>query len=380
MPQQVYIAIGNHRSFVGIKEIVHSVQSSLSDSLSVKLTRELKSNSVNIIIDEFSGLFDLAVIKKTKELYPNTKIVIIATEFATPVSLLGVELTKTFNFFGTRDDWIKLVLGTLRQLVGSPPSYLQMRYRGFVHALQHCDLLAVIHPAILPTISELIRQSGPALASPFAVYPRMGPLSVVQLNRLWHLPVGFTMTGTQTRYRVGLTRRLVRKFQRVGWLSPIYKHIPFEASANDALPSNLDDYLTDYQSVAPEYLFNINPPQTENWPYSSPMRILRAVLLGQIPVVTKKFHDHLLENVATLWDGKTETAVELGTRQFLDRRLWLADYMESLEAYDRRAEEANKPFVSAIMRLAEAIPNSARPPRATEPKSFATMSRAVEHH
>ena len=114
MPQQVYIAIGNHRSFVGIKEIVHSVQSSLSESLSVKLTRELKSNSVNIIIDEFSGLFDLAVIKKTKELYPNTKIVIVATEFATPVSLLGVQLTKTFNFFGTRDDWIKLVLGALR--------------------------------------------------------------------------------------------------------------------------------------------------------------------------------------------------------------------------------------------------------------------------
>ena len=380
MPQQVYIAIGNHRSFVGIKEIVHSVQSSLSESLSVKLTRELKSNSVNIIIDEFSGLFDLAVIKKTKELYPNTKIVIVATEFATPVSLLGVELTKTFNFFGTRDDWIKLVLGALRTLVGGVPSYMQMRYHGFTSALQYCDLLAVIHPAILPTISQLVRQSGPGLASPFAVYPRIGPLSVVQLNRLWQLPVGFTMTGTQTRFRAGLTRRLVRKFQHVGWLSPIYKHIPFEASANDALPSDSDDYLTDYQSVAPEYLFNINPPQTENWPYSSPMRILRAILLGQIPVVTKKFHDHLLENVATLWDGKTETAVELGTRQFLDRRLWLTDYMQSLEAYDRQAEEANKPFVSAIMGLAEAIPNSARPPRATEPKSFATMSRAVEHH
>ena len=199
------------------------------------------------------------------------------------MSLLGVELTKTFNFFGTRDDWIKLVFGTLRHLVGSPPSYLQMRYRGFVRALQYCDLLAVIHPAILPTISQLVRQSGPDLASPIAVYPRMGPLSVVQLNRLWHLPVGFSMTGTQTRYRVGLTRRLVRKFQRVGWLSPIYKHIPFEASANDALPSDLDDYLTDYQSVAPEYLFNINPPQTENWPYSVPCEFFAPYCLGRSP-------------------------------------------------------------------------------------------------
>lgn len=148
MPKQIYIAIGNHRSYVGIKELIYSLQSSLSDSFSVKLTRELKSDSVNIIIDEFSGLFDLAVIKKTKELYPNTKIVIIATEFATPVSVLGLELTKTFNFFNSPDDWVKLILGSLRHLAGGVPSYMQLRYVGFVRALQYCDLLAVIHPAI----------------------------------------------------------------------------------------------------------------------------------------------------------------------------------------------------------------------------------------
>ena len=99
MPKQIYIAIGNHRSYVGIKEIIYSLQSSLSDSFSVKLTRELKSDSVNIIIDEFSGLFDLAVIKKTKELYPNTKIVIIATEFATPVSAPWSRVDQDLQFF-----------------------------------------------------------------------------------------------------------------------------------------------------------------------------------------------------------------------------------------------------------------------------------------
>ena len=141
MPKPAYIAIGNHRSYVGIKEIIYSIQSALRESVSVKLTRELKSNSVNIIIIEFSGRFDLAVIKKTKELYPDTKIVIVATEFATPVSVLGLELTKTFNFFGTRDDWAKLIPGSLRPLAGGMPSYMQMRYLGFVRALQYCDLL-----------------------------------------------------------------------------------------------------------------------------------------------------------------------------------------------------------------------------------------------
>lgn len=376
MPKQIYIAIGNHRSYVGIKELIYSLQSSLSDSFSVKLTRELKSDSVNIIIDEFSGLFDLAVIKKTKELYPNTKIVIIATEFATPVSVLGLELTKTFNFFNSPDDWVKLILGSLRHLAGGVPSYMQLRYVGFVRALQYCDLLAVIHPAILPTISQLVEQSGPRLPTPLSIYPQIGPLSVVQLGRLWHLPVGFAMTGTQTRYRTGISRRLIRKFQRVGWFAPIYKHVPFEARTNETFDS--DDYLADYHTASPEYLFNINPPQTSNWPYSSPMRILRAILLGQVPVVTKKFHDHILENVATLWDGKSETAVELGTRQFIDRRLWLTDYMRSLEAYDRQGRQANKGFVDAIKALAESAPGNTLPLKAPDAAPFATLSRAGE--
>ena len=320
------------------------------------------------------------MIKKTKELYPDTKIVIVATEFATPVSVLGLELTKTFNFFGTRDDWAKLIFGSLRPLAGGMPSYMQMRYLGFVRALQYCDLLTVIHPAILPTISELAKQLGPRLGQPLLVYPQIGPLSVVQLNRLWHLPVGFNMTGTRTPYRVRITRNLKRKFERVGWFAPIYKHVPFKSSASEAFASSSDDYLADYHSFSPEYLFNINPPQTSNWPCSlSPMRILRAILLGQIPVVTKQFHDHIVEDVATLWDGKVETAVELGTRQFIDRRMWLTNYVKSLEAYDQQATTANKPFVSAVKALTESMSGSASLPKALEaPTPFATTSRARE--
>ena len=76
------------------------------------------------------------------------------------------------------------------------------------------------------------------------------------------------MTGTRTPYRVRITRNLKRKFERVGWFAPIYKHVPFESSASEAFASSSDDYLADYHSFSPEYLFNINPPQTSNWPYS----------------------------------------------------------------------------------------------------------------
>jgi hypothetical protein len=83
------------------------------------------------------------------------------------------------------------------------------------------------------------------------------------------------------------------------------------------------------------------------------MRILRAVVLGQIPVITKRFSDHPLEKVATLWDGRSETVFELASRQFVDRRMWLTDYLRSIEAYDREAKETNQSFVSAIHALAE---------------------------
>jgi hypothetical protein len=351
MPKQVYIAIGNHRSYVGIKEIVYTLQSALSEHVSVKLTRELKSNCVNIIIDEFSGIFDVTVIKRTKELYPDTKIVITATEFVTPVRFFGAGLTKTFNFFGSPRDWFKFGIGALRPLLGGMPSYMQLRYLGFVQVLAHCDLLTAVHPSIVPTVADLTGEFG--LAPPLMVYPQIGPLPVVQLNRLWHLPVGFTMTGTQTRYRSRIMRDLVRKFERVGWFTPLFKRLPFENPPADPLDTEAEDYMADYQSVSPDYLFNINPPQTANWAYSSPMRILRAILLGQIPVVTKKFHDHLIEAVATLWDGRVDTAVDLGTRQFLDRRIWLTDYMRLIEDYDRQAREANRPFVDAVLKLAE---------------------------
>jgi hypothetical protein len=194
--------------------------------------------------------------------------------------------------------------------------------------------------------------------------------------------VGFTLTGTHTLYRRRIVRDLIRKFARIGWLAPIYKHLPFERAAvasigDDAIASDSEPDLAEYHANFPELLFNINPPQSAKWPYSSPMRILRAVLLGQIPVITKKFHDHPLEDVAMEWDGKVETAVDLGARQFLDRRLWLTDYMRSIEAYDRLARATNKPFVSAVKALTE-LRGSSAPASATETTAFSTRNRVSE--
>ena len=143
MPKQIYIAVGNHKSLVGINEIIYTLYSSLSENLSVKLTRSLKPDAVNIIIDEFASSADLLAIEQTKKLYPKTKIIVVATEFVTPVTLLGVELVRTFNFFGNFRDWRVLVGSTIRSLVGGMPPYMRLRYLGFVRMMKYCDLLVV---------------------------------------------------------------------------------------------------------------------------------------------------------------------------------------------------------------------------------------------
>jgi hypothetical protein len=362
MPEKIYIVVGNHRSMVGINEIVYTLYSALSENFSVEIVTRLKQNSVNVLIDEFSSPAYIVAIDETKKRYPNTKIVVVATEFVTPVRIIGFELTKTFNFFGAPRDWTALSVGALRSLIGGMSSYMRMRYLGFVRTLEYSDLLASVQPAILRTLSEV--GTWPShLASPLMVYPRIVTLPAIQRNRLEDLPVGFTMTGTRTSYRSQIARRLVRTFRHAGWFAPIFQHVPFEApptsssstfkqGAHASRPSSSPAYLqAQYDSITSGYLFNINPPQTSEWPYSSPMRILRAIMLGQIPVVTKRFQDHFIEEVAMLWDGTVDAALKFGSYQLSDRQGGLNDYLRSIDGYDQKAREANKPFVRAMMAL-----------------------------
>jgi hypothetical protein len=245
---------------------------------------------------------------------------------------------------------------------------MELRYRGFLRALKYCDLLAVIHP-------EMVDQYCTHRTPIHPIFPEIGALSVEQRNRLWNLPAGFTMTGTLTPYRQHVAASLIVAFGKAGWTNPVYQYRPFEAPAkttswSDKKPEsdiksledclltpgefNLSDVVrAEYNAIEPEYLFNLNPAQSENWPYSSPMRILRAIILGQIPVITKKFNDHPIEDVAMLWDGTMNTALDFAMWKFIDRRSQLAGYLHSLETYDRNAREANKPFVDAVMALAD---------------------------
>lgn len=279
---------------------------------------------------------------------------------------------------------------------------MHRRYIGFVNALPLCDLLAFVHPKIGSDLKELADHCPNLIAAPTALYPEL-TFDFGQEERLQRSPIGFDLTGTLTRYRRAVMRKLGRRFWRCGYDRPVWRHVKFEESdpiafgrstirsnydsdaARDAVERDAnktgaiktdaikryaiwrysigryaieryaveryaderDAIETDADAGGERYLFNINPPQRARWQFSSPMRIARAAWLGQTPVVTAKFGDHEIEDIAYLWDGTLERAQQVLSFR-MDRGPLLQAYRQSVQHYNAVAKEKNCPFIEAL--------------------------------
>jgi hypothetical protein len=367
MSRDAYLIWGNHASTSGIGEVAFTVASSVGDRYALRASRSLVPGELNIIIDEFCNPHFVSQLSQVKRADPATRYVIVATEFITPISILGLELTRTFNFFWGATDWINLA-ANLRQGANRLPTYMHRRYLGFVEALKVCDLLAFVHPSIgdgIPPDSEAFEKMA---SPPVAIYPEL----LMAMVGPKHLPIGFDITGTMTAYRKRVVRSLEKQFRRARWPQTIWRHVSFQESkslelANARIKFHYDwDGGNDHwsESSPPQQatdqasgkaggnarLFNLNPPQRAGWPYSSPMRILRAAMLGQIPVVTKRFNDHEIEDIAWLWDGRLDSALKV-IHLAMDRKQFVGDYLQSVQRYNAIAKEKNRPFLEALDRL-----------------------------
>ena len=140
--------------------------------------------------------------------------------------------------------------------------------------------------------------------------------------------------------------KLVKQFRRAGWDRAIWKHVSFEESKVVEFTKSTIKFHYDAGGKE-DYLFNISPPQQSGWPFSSPMRILRAALLGQIPVVTKKFDDHDIEDIALLWDGRMDSALKVAHFS-MDRKQLVEDYILSVHRYNTIAKSKNREFLRAL--------------------------------
>jgi hypothetical protein len=367
----INVAIGNHRYTHGIGEIVYTLKaffSRLSCSYEVTYSVDVKPGVTNVLIDEFSLVETNAFLQEFKRDHPGTKFVVVATEFITPIRLLGLQLGETFNFF---DPWEDLGYGYemiahrlgLRRL----PPYMRARYFGFSQALRLADLIIAVHPAIVEALLPLSAEMEHWVAAPINLYPEIDPKQTTLNSRLKEWPVGFVTTGTQTRFRQEIIKKLLLAAGGIGVQGPVFIHLPFDQTPPFVLHNGLIEFPFEklgeqscgdkrLDIIGPETggLFNLNPPQRANWQYSSPMRILRALLYGQIPVITRRFGDHEIEALATLWNpGVADAGVirELWLEATLKRESLIERHMAAISDYNEIAKQKNAAVELALQAL-----------------------------
>lgn len=165
------------------------------------------------------------------------------------------------------------------------------------------------------------------------------------------------MTGTLTKFRRQVAQDMIKAFQRAQVSSAFYLHRPFDPSDGIRFGNDSVDlgYTRDRTTDSPKpsgYLYNLNPPQRPSWRYSSPMRLQRAIMLGQIPLVTRQFRDHPIEEVAQRWDGATRTAERLWLEASAWRSRLVQRHLAAVARYDATAKQQNAEIDAALTSIA----------------------------
>jgi hypothetical protein len=308
----------------------------------------------NAIVDEFArpGMADIVI--QHKQAHPDTRIVLLATEFITHMRFCGLDLGNTFNFFSfkqARKELFGLIAHQMK-LRQMPPYYVA-RYRGFAELYPSADLVLCAHHAVADTMDLLPGVIRSQKRRPLTIYPRFDLHRLANDTRLMKRPPGIIMTGTLTKYRAHVGKRVVRVYQHARLNRPIFRHVPFspasapkfsEATMNLNYGFDPDTEDADQQ----HYLFNLNPPQHPKWKFSSPMRIQRAILMGHIPLVTKKFNDHAIETVALVWDDTVLTANRLWSAATFGRERMVKDHLAAVAHYNAIADQTNAAIDEAV--------------------------------
>jgi len=193
------------------------------------------------------------------------------------------------------------------------------------------------------------------------LYPQIDLDRLARDSRLHNREAGFVITGTMTRFRARMAETLDKTFKDAGIAGPVLQHQRFEQSRTPALEDGkLDlgydevdqrDRLSWHRAGLKNYIYNLNPPQRANWAYSSPMRILRAILFGQIPVVTRMFGDHDIEMTALVWDGTAATAKRMWHDATEGRSALVERHLAAVAAYNIVARAKNAQIDCALRDL-----------------------------
>lgn len=348
----LFIYIGNHGKQEGVEDYLALLKKVLdSRGFQVEVSSTLRTNSINIIIDEFTNYIENCRIAEFRKNNPNNQCVFLLTEFAE--RKFGVE---SFNHFGglfdsafialinvclrlLRDDFASVRISDFAVLLLYSPVlaiyslavfpkyitfkllrrklpgrrakdffsshhrliYFHMRYLGLKAHLKYADAVISSHDLIMPGFEEDFGVDGQKLQFLGVIYPELNKQHILE-----SLMVGkklfIEITGSVTKYRRKWINRINLRLKLLG-INNVFgkcKALPFSCLAS----------VSGKPPIRAAY--SLHPPQTRNWKYCSPMRIYRALEIDHnLPVLTKHFAHHPIEDVTLLlkdWGSLVEMA------------------------------------------------------------------------
>ncbi|MBJ89123.1 MAG: hypothetical protein CMO98_04605 [Woeseia sp.] len=372
------IFIGNHRYLFGVEDHIEILAELFGlDPKNMVLSKALIPGKLNIVIEEMSDPRMLEYVENFKSMYPETALMLVLTEFPTKAGRVvsfnefqsvNIGLAEFYSFllrqamllrnilfriipniFGgrvralarrltlplLRASWhllykcypklAKLIPQTL-EAIGPEihyARYMRARAKG-THLLKGCfDMTIALHPAIVERAEEYLGIKAEC------VYPQVSSaVASIIRDKAKRPPLEILFTGSMTPYRTQKLGEVVKAFSG----EDRRYRVSVRSFVND---------LDDYKGV----FGTINIAQSDDWLYSSPVRIYRSLKYSILPIVVRKFNDHMLEELAVNLD--------LGTAHSSDSEIQvklLALEDEILE-YNQRATKANSVVLQRLRLL-----------------------------
>ena len=389
---QVNLYVANHGKLGGIEDYIEILRERLAASrMELLVSRSLVPGMINILIDEFTNSYQNSKVEQFKKENPDTILIYVLTEFlekkyfitsmnhfgtimdSALITLANILIKRKRNDMYPLDmhDWLFFILYTplicysfskrllfilfslffrmsiLKRYIRIKKRYyyrlvyLHIRYIGLKRYIKHATHILTSHELIAPSLEKagwLEKQDERFIG---VLHPEFDEAEInknlSQFSEKKRL--GMEMTGSVSVYR----RR---------WAKKINLEILMQGFNSVMGIIETKDFSQRFRSDKRRTAFSLHPPQTKHWPYSSPLRLFRALQVdGNIPVLTHYFGQNPIEEVCLRYSGP-ETLFQM-CELYEDEEHLKTHMLPRVAAYNQVAKAKNEIWVDRIKDLVQ---------------------------
>lgn len=335
---KINLFVGNHGKTEGIEDYLTSFEYMFTQrGYDFTISEKLQEGAINLVIDEFTNFATNKYIANFVSRRHDAPVVYVLTEF---IEKRG--LVRSFNHFGGMGNSALLALANLflrRMRTDFRPAglgdyllfgiylpvlalqiiplsldylhkgrkgwgaawktvkrkyfhrflYMHGRYLGFEAMIGYADAAMMCHPGIGEGYALMQRERKDMPPSLGVFLQEFSPEGI-DASMLQDKKRCIEMTGSITSYRHSEKNRINRQIKLLGMSYLLGDVISFG--------------FGDKKPEGPRAAFSIHPPQTAGWPYCSPTRLYRSLVVDHnIPILTKRYGQHPIEDVCLLFNG-----------------------------------------------------------------------------